>query len=136
MSDIYNEYTSMFYDLNTLPGNEDKSKKGGLHYMAYSNKAKTAEANADQKNYITINDIEVTRAHEVKEDRVIFDIKVKGISISNMIMQHYKNEKGEGDIIDFPQYKANNGKYYSYAWFPISKETREALVQKVIDKLN
>ena len=132
MSDLYTEFTQNL----PLPGAMENINERRVVDMAYSNKAKTAEANADQKkDFISLDDIEVVRAAEVKEDRVLFDIKVKGISISNMVLQHYIKDGKEGDIIDFPQYKAKNGKYYSYAWFPISKETREGLVSKVVDAL-
>ena len=105
--------------------------------MAYSKKAKTADANAEEKkDIITIEDIEVVRAAEVKENRVLFDIKVKGISISSMVLQHYTNKEGvEGDMISFPQYKGKNDKYYTYAWFPISKEMKEGIIEKVVSLL-
>lgn len=148
MSDLYSEFTE---HLNTPPGwwvpggglveferltpkGEDNINERRVAKMAYSKKAKTAEANAEEKkDIITIDDIEVVRAAEVKENRVLFDIKVKGISISSMVLQHYTNKEGvEGDMISFPQYKGKNDKYYTYAWFPISKEMKEQIIEKVV----
>ena len=133
MSDLYSEFTE---HLTPLPG-EDNINERRVAKMAYSKKAKTADVNAEEKkDIITIEDIEVVRAAEVKENRVLFDIKVKGISISSMVLQHYTNKEGvEGDMISFPQYKGKNDKYYTYTWFPISKEMKEGIIEKVVSLL-
>lgn len=124
----------VYVEFKPLQGNENNMKGG--NNMSYSKKAKTAEANADQKDIITIDDIEIVRAAEVKEGRVLFDMKVRGINISNMVLQSYTNKKGqEGDILDFPNYKAKNGNYYRYAWFPISKELKQKIIDQVVSLL-
>lgn len=120
---------------DSKPIGSENIMKGGNN-MSYSKKAKTAEANADQKDIITIDDIEIVRANEVKEGRVLFDMKVRGINISNMVLQSYTNKEGqEGDILDFPNYKAKNGNYYRYAWFPISKELKQKIIDQVVSLL-
>lgn len=102
--------------------------------MGYSNKAKAAEANAEEKK-ISAEEINVTRAAEVKEDVVMFDMEVRGIKIYGMCLRHYKNEKGEGDIISFPSKQAKDGKYWDVAWFPISNDLKAGLIDKIVSLL-
>ena len=113
--------------------------KGG-NIMGYSNKAKAADANADKvndKNFITINDISIDRANEIKDGVVIFDIAVGHIKIYGMSMCHMTSKDGqEWDAISFPARKAENGKYYDIAWFPMSAELKAQVAEKVIAKLN
>lgn len=133
ITDLYPYPYSIIKDSKPI-GSENIMKGGNT--MGYSKKAKTAEANADQKDIITIDDIEIVRAAEVKEGRVLFDMKVRGINISNMVLQSYTNKEGqEGDIVDFPNYKAKNGNYYRYAWFPISKELKQKIIDQVVSLL-
>lgn len=135
MSDLYTEFTE---HLTPLPG-EDNIKKGG-NVMGYTKKAKAADANADKvndKNFITIDDITINRANEIKEGTVMFDLNVGNVKIYGMCMKHLTNDNGEEwDSISFPSRKADNGKYYDHAWFPMSTDLRDKIVEKVIDKLN
>lgn len=131
MPDPFGEFYEVF---KPLPGNENIMKGG--NNMGYSKKAKAAEANAEEKNMITISDIEVTRASEIKEGTVAFDMTVRGIAIQGCFMRQYTNKEGaEGDLISFPSYKGNNGKYYNYVWFPISKDLKEHLKERIISLL-
>lgn len=126
-------------DFQRMTAQEINTKKGG-NIMGYSNKAKAADANADKrndKNFITIDDITIDRANEIKEGTVMFDITVGHIKIYGMSMRHMTNKDGqEWDAISFPARKADNGKYYDIAWFPMSAELKAQVAQKVIDKLN
>lgn len=134
MADLYTEFTE---NLTLLPG-EDNIKKGG-NDMGYSKKAKAADANADEKNdknFITIDDITINRANEIKEDTVMFDLTVGHVKIYGMSMHHISKDGQEWDAISFPARKAENGKYYDIAWFPMSSELRNQIAEKVIDKLN
>ena len=147
MSDLYTEFTE---HLTPLPGEDNKivltgitcrkrNMKGGNN-MGYSNKAKAADANADKvndKNFITINDITIDRANEIKDGVVMFDMTVGHIKIYGMSMRHMTNKDGqEWDAISFPARKADNGKYYDIAWFPMSAELKAQVAEKVIGKLN
>lgn len=128
------EIDDTFTDL-TPPG-EDNILRKADNNMGYSNKAKAAEANADQKkDLFTIDQIEVTRAAEIKEDCVMFDMTVRGVKIYGMCLRHYKNEKGEGDIISFPSKQAKDGKYWDVAWFPISNDLKAGLIDKIVSLL-
>ena len=124
-----------FTDLYTRTG-EDNILRKADNIMGYSNKAKAAEANADQKkDLFTIDQIEVTRAAEIKEDCVMFDMTVRGVKIYGMCLRHYKNDKGEGDIISFPSKQAKDGKYWDVAWFPISNDLKAGLIDKIVSLL-
>ena len=136
MSDLYSEFTE---HLNGITCRKKNIQKGG-NDMGYSKKAKAADANADKvndKNFITINDISIDRANEIKDGVVMFDLTVGHIKIYGMSMRHMTNNDGqEWDAISFPARKADNGKYYDIAWFPMSAELKAQVAEKVIDKLN
>lgn len=134
-------YDRTFTNLTPVPG-EDNIKKGGNNEMGYSKKAKAADANAEEKK-ISVGEIIVTRANEIKENVVMFDIQVRGITIYGMCMRHYTNKKGEeGDMISFParpsdkKDDAGNVIYYNHCYFPISKELKDKLIDLVVAKLN
>lgn len=78
-----------------------------------------------------IFEVEVTRAKEIKEGKIAFDMKVNGISVYNC--WYVKGEKNgkEYEIINLPQYKGSNDKYYSYVWFPISRELKEDIISQL-----
>lgn len=102
--------------------------------MGYAKKAETKTTEA--KDVITFKDMEFTRIHLINDDLVMFDCKVRGIQIYGMSCRHYKNDKGEGDIIGFPSRKSKEGKYYNEAWFPISAELKEEIVQHIEKELS
>lgn len=95
--------------------------------MALSKKSADNTA-AEKINYI----VEVTRAKEIKEGRVVFDAKVNGISISGLSYQEYKTKDGaEGSLISMPSQKGKDGNYYNICWFPVSKELKENIVAQL-----
>lgn len=133
MADLYTEFTE---HLTPLPG-EDNIKKGG-NIMGYSQKAKAAEANAEEskKNLIQVGQVKVKRASELDmpddKFKIMFDIIVRGVAVQGMCFQSYVNANGEkGDMITFPSYKAKNGKYYNHAWFPITKELKDDIIKQI-----
>lgn len=135
------EIDEEFLNLTPVPG-EDNIKKGGNQLMGYSKKAKAADANAEEKK-ISAEEIVITRANEIKENVVMFDIMVRGITIYGMCMRHYTNKKGEeGDMISFParpsdkKDDAGNVIYYNHCYFPISKELKDKIVDLVVAKLD
>lgn len=132
MSDLYTEFTQ---DL-TPPG-EDNIMKGG-NIMGYSKKAKAADANAEEskKDLIQVGEVKVTRANELDQPddkfKIMFDIIVRGVAVQGMCFQSYTNAQGEkGDMITFPSYKAKNGKYYNHAWFAITKELKDDIIEQI-----
>lgn len=102
--------------------------------MAFTKKTETA-ATENKTDY----NVKVTRASVINDDVAGFDMTVNGIKIYNCTLRAYKNKQGlEGYIVNFPSRKSNktddNGQpvYYSYVWFPISKENKI----KIIDEVN
>ena len=92
-----------------------------------SNESKT-EAGAKVEYICT-----VLRAKQFESGSVGFDMDVNGVKIYNCFARTVKSKKtGEDvDVIDFPQYKAKNGEYYSYAWFPMSLEVKNDIIEQV-----
>jgi DNA-binding cell septation regulator SpoVG len=83
--------------------------------------------NQESKNY----DVQVTRAKEVKEGSVAFDMEVNGITVYGCWYNEYKTKEGkDGTMISFPSYK-NGDKYYNHVWFPISKELKEEIISQI-----
>ena len=76
-------------------------------------------------------DVKVTRAKEVKEGSVAFDMEVNGLSVYGCWYNEYKTKEGkDGTMISFPSYK-NEDKYYNHVWFPISKELKEDIIAQI-----
>lgn len=80
--------------------------------------------------------VEVLRAKyfekKGKSPWVSFDLKVNGVKIYNMTLREYTNKEGEeGIMIGFPSRQGSDGKYYTHAWFPISRELTDEIVKQV-----
>lgn len=76
-------------------------------------------------------DAKVTRAKEVKEGSVAFDMEVNGITIYGCWYNEYKTNEGkDGTLISFPSYK-NGDKYYNHVWFPISAELKADIIAQI-----
>ena len=76
-------------------------------------------------------EVKVTRAREVKEGSVAFDMEVNGITVYGCWYNEYKTKEGkDGTMISFPSYK-NGDKYYNHVWFPIPKELKDNIVAQI-----
>ena len=86
----------------------------------------TAKEHVDYK-------VQVTRATQFESGAVGFDMTVNGVKIYNCTAKTVKSKKtGEDvDLINFPEYKSKNGEYYSYAWFPISLDLKESIINQI-----
>lgn len=74
-------------------------------------------------------DCVVTRAKEIKEGTVSFDMEVNGVKVYGCWYKEGTSSNGKDyQIVNLPQEKGNDGKYYSIAWFPMSKEVRENII--------
>jgi DNA-binding cell septation regulator SpoVG len=83
--------------------------------------------NQEPKKY----EVKVTRAREVKEGSVAFDMEVNGISIYGCWYNEYKTKEGkEGTMLTFPSYK-NGEKYYNHCWFPISADLKKDIIAQI-----
>lgn len=85
------------------------------------------KSNQESKKY----EVKVTRAKEVKEGSVAFDMEVNGITIYGCWYNEYKTKEGkDGTLISFPSYK-NKDKYYNHVWFPISNELKADIIAQI-----
>lgn len=85
------------------------------------------KSNQESRQY----EVKVTRAREVKDGSVAFDMEVNGISIYGCWYNEYKTKEGkEGTMLTFPSYK-NDDKYYNHCWFAISKELKEEIIAQI-----
>lgn len=83
--------------------------------------------NQESKKY----DVQVTRAKEVKDGSVAFDMEVNGITVYGCWYNEYKTKEGkDGTLISFPSYR-NENKYYNHVWFPISKELKDDIIAQI-----
>ena len=74
----------------------------------------------------------VTRAKEIKDGTVAFDMEVNGVKVYGCWYKEGTNKDGkEYQIVNLPQEKGSDGKYYSIAWFPMSKEVRESIIAQL-----
>lgn len=74
----------------------------------------------------------VTRAKEIKEGTVSFDMEVNGVKVYGCWYKEGTSSNGkEYQIVNLPQEKGNDRKYYSIAWFPMSKEVRENIIEQL-----
>lgn len=94
-------------------------------------KASTAEE-------IKVNyDFEVLKARQINDNTASFDLKVNGVTIYGMIYREYTNSKGEeGTMITFPSRKGSDNKYYAHAFFPITLDLKNKIINDVIHILN
>ena len=82
----------------------------------------------ESQNY----DVKVTRAKELKEGQVVFDMVVNGITIYGCWYREGTSKKGDPyQIISFPSKKADDGKYYNHCWFKIDEETQTDIIDQL-----
>lgn len=90
---------------------------------------KTEEKKTEEKTEYTVR---VIRASQYKEGAFAFDMEVNGVSIYGCWLKQGTNKDGKDySFIDFPSYKAKNGEYYKYAWFPINKELHDLIEAQI-----
>lgn len=74
----------------------------------------------------------VERVHMFDEKHISFDMTANGIKISGLNYIEYTNKDGQdGVIINFPQRKGKENKYYNILWFPISKELKDDIIKQI-----
>ena len=102
----------------------------------FKNQKGTAEA-SEAKRFDYEVEVEAVRPTK-KDDLVIVDIRVNGVLINSCMLKELTVKKdGEkykkGDtcyVLQFPQEKVGY-KYYNRAWFPVSNETIQNIVDQV-----
>lgn len=76
-------------------------------------------------------DVKVTRAKEIKEGQVVFDMIVNGVTIYGCWYREGTKDGKEYQLVSFPSQKADNGKYYNHCWFKIEDSLREEIVAQL-----
>lgn len=77
-------------------------------------------------------DVKVTRAKEIKEGQVVFDMIVNGVNIYSCWYREGKDKNGKDyTMISFPSQKADNGKYYNHCWFKIEDDLKEEIIAQL-----
>jgi len=71
--------------------------------------------------------IKVTRIHDFGKGTIAFDMVVNGVTIYGC---RHIEAKGKS-FVSFPQYKGNDGKYWSYAYFKITDETLAEIEKQI-----
>lgn len=103
--------------------------------MAFSKKNST-----EKKEYI----VKVLAARETKNDAVVMvDIDVNGVKIYSCILKELtvkedgkKYKKGDKCyVLNLPQEKGSDGKYYDRVWFPRSNDMIDSVVEQVSEML-
>lgn len=103
--------------------------------MAFSKKS-----NTEKKEYI----VKVLAARETKNDAIVMvDIDVNGVKIYSCILKELtvkedgkKYKKGDKCyVLNLPQEKGSDGKYYDRVWFPRSNDMIDSVVEQVSEML-
>lgn len=77
-------------------------------------------------------DVKVSRAKEIKEGTVVFDVVVNGITIYGCWYREGKDKNGKDySLISFPSQQAENGKYYNHCWFKIEDDVKNNIIAQL-----
>ena len=85
--------------------------------------------------YGKVNEWAATRARAVEGKNgtvVFFTLELNGVTINNCRVAEGKN----GDFISLPQYRGNDGKYYSHVYFRFTKNDEAAILDEVEKLIN
>lgn len=105
--------------------------------MAFSKKKTTEE----KTNY----DIKVIAARQTKNENIVMvDLNVNGVKIYSCVLKEVTCTKDteahkKGDVctlLNLPQEKGTDGKYYDRVWFPISTGMIDSVRKQVEEILN
>lgn len=78
-----------------------------------------------------VYDVKVTRAKEVKEGSVAFDMIVNGVNIYGCWYREGNSNGQDYELISFPSRKADDGKYYNYAWFKVEDDVKAQIIAQL-----
>lgn len=100
-----------------------------------------SKKNEDKVNY----EVTVIGARQTKNDAIVMvDLDVNGVKIYSCILKEITVKKdGEkykaGDtcyVLNLPQEKGSDGKYYDRVWFPISKKITDSVCDQAAKLLS
>ena len=88
----------------------------------------STKTNETETNY----DCKVTRAKEVNESTVVFDMVVNGVTIYGCWYREGKDKNNnEYTMISFPSHKGGDDKYYNHCWFKIEDDVKEDIIAQL-----
>lgn len=88
--------------------------------------------NKNQETDTQTYDVKVTRAKEVQEGQVVFDMVVNGVTIYGCWYREGVSKKGEEyQMISFPSHKGDNDKYYNYCWFKVEDDVKASIIEQL-----
>ena len=81
----------------------------------------------------TTYDCKVTRAKEVNENTVVFEMIVNGVTIYGCWYREGEDQNGKDyTMISFPSQKSDkDGKYYNHCWFKIEDDVKEDIIAQL-----
>lgn len=90
----------------------------------------STKTNETKTNY----DCKVTRAKEVNEGTVVFDMVVNGVTIYGCWYREGTSKKDgkEYQMISFPSQKSDkDDKYYNHCWFKIEDSVKDDIIAQL-----
>ena len=100
---------------------------------------KNAESKATKdtkKEEIVNHQCVVLRAHEF-DDCISLTLKINQVTIYNAKYKIIQKKDGSGEfaVIDFPQYKGKDGKYYNYVYVQLTKDDMESIEEQIEEQI-
>ena len=114
-----------------LWGNQQPTADNILTYFSMEDNAMAINRKAKAEAEATQYDIQVTRAKELENETIMFDMLVNGIQIYGCSYKTLKRKDNGEEFakIGFPSRKGSDGKYYNQVYFKINDD-----LVKVIEK--
>lgn len=78
--------------------------------------------------------VKVIRANKLESGVVMFDVIIsETVKVTGLSARPYSNENGEGVVINFPsrQDAKDLAKYWKYAFFPITSELKDDIIDQI-----
>lgn len=99
------------------------------------------KGSAKAPEFIKLESYEVTRAKEFTKDGKSWhnaDVRINGVTIYGCRAVTYvdNNDNKEKDFLAFPERKGSDGKYYKYAFAPLSPEDQQKICDAIWAKLD
>ena len=90
-------------------------------------KGSTKKENESVSGY----DVKVTRAKEIKDGQVVFDMVVNGVTIYGCWYREGNKNGKDYTMISFPSQKGSNENYYNHCWFKIENVVKANIIEQL-----
>lgn len=130
---VYHGACGAFTPISTEDPFDINNSRKAVTTMGYTKKQTTAKTEAEVKDQVKIEELEVLRAGVINDTTVGFDLKVRGITIKGFYVRICKaGTPDEFKIVSKPSKKGSDGKYYDQVFIPgFTKEVQSAIIDKV-----